>query len=108
MDNAAEVRVPASHQDQVVTCPPGARVTVDSPFTPYAGLDYSNAISFQFHPKFTPGFGEALVELRRSKYSAGANAAVAFYQSFNGCARISGWINRFLGASKLQCGARTA
>ena len=44
MDDVARVDVPTSHQDQVVACPPGARVTAASMFTPYAGLDYGDAI----------------------------------------------------------------
>ena len=98
MDDAAEVRVPASHQDQVVVCPPGARVTADNAFTPYAGLDYGDAISFQFHPEFTPEFGTALIEHRRDKYGAGAAAAAVSYRGPNDCARVRGWISRFLDA----------
>ncbi len=104
MDDAVEVRVPASHQDQVIVCPPGARVTVDNVFTPFAGLDYGDAISFQFHPEFTPEFGKALVEHRRDKYGAGADAAAASYQEPNECARIGDWISRFLDPPGLQRG----
>ncbi len=39
MDDAPAVAAPASHQDQVVTLPSGARVIASSAFTPYAGLD---------------------------------------------------------------------
>ena len=56
MDGAASVDVPASHQDQVVALPPGARVTAASAFTPCAGLDDGDAISFQFHPEFEADF----------------------------------------------------
>ncbi len=104
MDDAGEVRVPASHQDQVVVCPPGARVTADNAFTPYAGLDYGGAISFQFHPEFTPEFGTALVEYRRDKYGVGADTAAASYGGPNDCARVGGWISRFLDAPELQRG----
>ena len=104
MDDAAEVRMPASHQDQVVVCPPGARVTADNAFTPYAGLDYGDAISFQFHPEFTPEFGTALVEHRRDKYGPGADDAAASYRGPNDCARVGGWIGRFLDAPGLACG----
>jgi hypothetical protein len=108
MDHADEVHVPASHLDQVVVCPPGDCVTVDNSFTTYAGLNYGDAISFQFHPEFTPGFGKALVELRRSKYGAGADAAAASYQGSGDCARIGGWINRFLDGPGLRPGDGTA
>ncbi len=74
MDNAVEVRVPASHQDQAVVCPPGARVIASSALTSYAGLDYGDAASFQFHPKFTREFGRALVEQRRDENIKAADA----------------------------------
>src|SRR3954453_1905044 len=79
MDDTAHVRLPASHQDQVVTCPPHARVTAASAFTPYAGLDYGDAISFQFHPEFSTEFGRALIEARRDCYGALARPALASY-----------------------------
>jgi len=92
------VDAPASHQDQVVTAPPGARVTLASPFTPYAGLDYGDAISFQFHPEFAPDFGTALIEARRDRYGTLAEAAIASYGQPNDCARVGRWIGRFLDA----------
>lgn len=95
-DAPAHVRVPASHQDQVVRLPPGARVTADSTFTPYAGLDYGDPISFQFHPEFDPAFGAALVEERRDRYGALADPAIASYGQPNDCARVGRWISRFL------------
>lgn len=56
MDGAADIRVPASHQDQVVTLPPGAEVFAASDFTPMAALAYRDqpAISMQPHPEFDP------------------------------------------------------
>lgn len=56
MDSALAVAVPASHQDQVVTQPPGTDVTLASAFTPLAGLSWREhaAISFQCHPEFSP------------------------------------------------------
>ena len=96
MNGAGHVDAPASHQDQVVTLPPAARVVAASAFTPYAGLDYGDAISFQFHPEFDPAFGTALVEARRDRYGALAEPAIASYARPNDCARVAGWIGRFL------------
>ena len=98
MDDVPHVDVPASHQDQVVACPPGARVTASSAFTPYAGLDYGDAISFQFHPEFGAAFGTALIELRRDSYGALADPAIASYAQPDDCARVGRWIGRFLDA----------
>ena len=56
-----------SHQDQVLSLPPGATCVAASDFTPYAALDYPDApaISFQGHPEFSPGFSCALYGIRR-------------------------------------------
>lgn len=99
MDDASHVDAPASHQDQVVALPPGARVVAANAFTPFAGLDYGNAISFQFHPEFTPAFGAALIEARRDRYEPLAGSAIASYAQPNDCARVGRWISRFLEAS---------
>lgn len=69
MDEAAFVSAPASHQDQVVECPSSARVILRSTFTPFVGLDYGNAISFQCHPEFTTEFGTAARPLWRARRS---------------------------------------
>lgn len=100
MDDAVRVDAPASHQDQVVTLPPGARVVAESAFTRYAALDYGDAMSVQFHPEFTPEFGQALIAGRRDRYGPAADAAIASYDGPNGTApdwaRVAGWIGRFL------------
>ena len=96
MDAVDHVDAPASHQDQVTALPPGARVTLAGAFTPFAGLDYGDAISFQFHPEFTPGFATALIEGAPDRYGAMAAAAIASHARPDDCARIGGWIGRFL------------
>lgn len=96
MKDAAPIRVPASHQDQVVEAPPGARVTIASDFTPLAGLDYGDAISFQCHPEFTPGFCVALLQSRRSIYGDVTDPAVESLAGPHDCARVAQWIGCFL------------
>ena len=96
MDDAAAVAVPASHQDQVVTLPSDARVIASSEFTPYAGLDYGGAISFQFHPEFSPAFATALIEANRDRYGALATSAIQSHLEPDDCARVGRWIGRFL------------
>jgi GMP synthase-like glutamine amidotransferase len=98
MDGDGPVHIAASHQDQVVVCPPGARVTAASAFTPYAGLDYGEAISFQFHPEFEADFATALIEARRDRYGALADPAIASYERPDDRARVRQWIDRFLDA----------
>lgn len=96
MGDAAPVCVPASHQDQVVEAPPDARVTLASDFTPFAGLDYGDAISFQCHPEFTADFCVALLRSREAVYGAGTEGAVQSLAAPHDSARVAGWIGRFL------------
>ncbi len=100
MDSADEVRIAVSHQDQVVTLPPGCRVSLTSAFTPYAGLAYDDgsAISFQGHPEFDPDFAKALIEARRgTRYTdEQADAAIASLAGPNDRERVAEWIRGFL------------
>jgi GMP synthase-like glutamine amidotransferase len=100
MDGDAKVAVPASHQDQVIAIPPGARVVAGSAFTPAGILVYDDrpAISMQFHPEFDPAYARALIEARRgSRFTdAQADAAIASLDHANDRARVGGWIEAFL------------
>lgn len=77
----APFTVVAVHQDQVVTQPPGTRLTARSEFCPIAGLEWENApaVSWQPHPEFDPAFARALIEARRGEVYAPelADAALA-------------------------------
>jgi GMP synthase-like glutamine amidotransferase len=100
MDPGAKVAVPASHQDQVVEIPPGARAVAGSAFTPAGILVYDDqaAISMQFHPEFDPAYATALIEARRGdRYTdAQADAAIASLNRPNDSTRVAGWIEAFL------------
>ena len=99
MDAAVAISIPASHQDQVVELPPGARVLAASAFTPYGMLEHGQgAVSLQLHPEFDPAYAEALIESRReARLSAEvADAAVASLRRPNDNARVGGWLRRFL------------
>lgn len=99
MDGASSIADPASHQDQVVVQPPNTEVTVASNFTPFAGLAWTDrpAISFQFHPEFSPAFAKALIE-KRYDIVPDPDAAIASLDGPNDNARVGGWIRRFLEA----------
>jgi len=104
MDEAPlRIRLPASHQDQVVEKPPDADVFVASEFTPYAGLAWRDqrAISIQPHPEFDPAYAVSLIEHRRGdRYSdEQADAAIASYSGSDDRARVGGWIRRFLASA---------
>ena len=99
IDGEGSVAVPASHQDQVVVQPPGTRVVAQSAFTPFAGLAWTDraAISFQFHPEFSPAFAQALIE-KRYDIVPDPDGAIASLDAPNDSARVAGWIRRFLKA----------
>ena len=98
MDESTIFSAPASHQDQVVLQPPRTEVVASSIFTPYAALAWTDqpAISFQFHPEFSPDFAQALIESRRDRL-ADADRAIASLERPNDNQRIGDWIRRFLG-----------
>lgn len=96
-DAPASIRVAAMHQDQVVEKPADARVVCASDFTPFAALDYGDAISFQFHPEFTPEFGCDLIRARPAPLGDRAEPALASYAQADDRAIVAGWIARFLG-----------
>lgn len=100
MDPVKTIRLPASHQDQVTSLPPGAEVWAASDFTPYGALVWRHqpAISIQLHPEFEPDYARALIEARRGIVYPDdmADAAVATYEGSDDRARVGGWIRRFL------------
>lgn len=99
MDDAPAIHIAASHQDQVVELPEGARVLAGSAFTPYGMLAYGNdAMSIQLHPEFAPEYAAALAERRRGTALSDAqvDGAVASLRRPNDNARVGGWIGRFL------------
>ena len=101
MDPPAQtIRLPASHQDQVVKLPPGAEVMAASDFSPFGALAWRDqpAISMQLHPEFEPDYAIALIEARRGRVydEAQAAAAIASYGRPDDRARVGGWIRNFL------------
>ncbi len=101
MDAAPAIAVAASHQDQVVTAPPGARVLAASEFTPFGMLDYpgEGMASIQLHPEFAPRIrrgpdrGAARNPLHTDPQ---ADAAIATLHQPNDRLRVGEWIGRFL------------
>jgi GMP synthase-like glutamine amidotransferase len=99
MDGESQVAIPASHQDQVVIQPPNTEIVAASDFTPYAALAWTDrpAISFQFHPEFSPAFAKALIE-QRYDIVPDPDGAIASLDAPNDNARVAAWIRRFLTA----------
>jgi GMP synthase-like glutamine amidotransferase len=104
MDEAASIAAPASHQDQVVELPPGARVFAGSDFCPFGALAYGDqpAISIQLHPEFEPAYAKALIESRRgTRFSEPqADAAIASLDAPDDRARLGEWMRRFLATAR--------
>ncbi len=97
MDSGDKIAIPASHQDQVVVQPPRTNVVAASTFTPFAALAWTDrpAISFQFHPEFSPEFAKALIQ-RRYDDVTDPDPAIASLDAPNDSARVGMWIRRFL------------
>lgn len=97
---AAEIRLPGSHQDQVVETPPAAGVAAANDFTPFGALAYRDqpAISLQLHPEFEPAYAKALIEARRGARlgEAEADRALASYGGPDDRSQVGGWIRNFL------------
>jgi len=95
---AASIAIPVSHQDQVLVPPADVRVIAASEFTPFAGLAWDDAMSFQCHPEFQPDYAAALVESRRGHRIADALAdeALASLAKSNDRAVLTAWIRAFL------------
>ena len=100
MDDVEQVRVPVSHQDQVVEQPPATRLIAGSTFCPFGVLAYEDqpAISFQFHPEFEPHYAAALIDLRRDQLND-PEAAIASLRQGNDSQRIAQWISAFVDAT---------
>ena len=100
MDDAAEIGAPASHQDQVVVQPPNTQIVAASNFTPYAALAWTDrpAISFQFHPEFSPAFAKALIAERHDVVPE-PDAAMASLDAPNDNTRVGTWMRRFLNSN---------
>ena len=103
MREPAAFAIPAFHQDQVVTLPPGARVLAASPFTPFATIGYDDdTISVQGHPEFTPAFSAALIEARRDVYGPLAGPALlSLWQPSDG-GRAADWLRQFIDGGGLD------
>ena len=95
--------IPAFHQDQVVTLPPGARVLAASTFTPYASIGYDDdTVSVQGHPEFTPAFSAALIRSRPALYGdLAAPALLSLLQPDDG-GRAADWLRHFIDGGGLD------
>jgi GMP synthase-like glutamine amidotransferase len=103
--DGARIALAASHQDQVVTPPPGAKTILSSGFAEHAGLLYpgGTTLSVQPHPEFSAGYALACCEMAHSKGGAPdglVEAAKASLTEPMDSVRLGGAIARFLTRSR--------
>jgi GMP synthase-like glutamine amidotransferase len=103
--DGTHIALAASHQDQVVTPPPGAKTILSSDFTEHAGLLYEGGttMSVQPHPEFSAGYALACCEMAHSKGGAPDGVVAAAKTSLAKpleSARLGGAIARFLTQSR--------
>jgi GMP synthase-like glutamine amidotransferase len=99
------IALAASHQDQVITPPRGAKTILSSDFTEHAGLLYAGGttLSVQPHPEFSVGYALACCEMAHSKGQAPDGLVAAAKASLADPlenARLGGAITRFLTRSR--------
>ncbi len=95
--------IPAFHQDQVVTLPPGAQVLAASAFTPFASIGYDdNTVSVQGHPEFSPAFSAALIEAQRDLYGPLADSALLSMLQPEDTGRAADWLRQFIDGGGLD------
>ncbi|HEY1425748.1 MAG TPA: type 1 glutamine amidotransferase [Caulobacteraceae bacterium] len=99
MDASPAFSLSASHQDQVIEPPPGARVLAGSDFCPNGMLAYDGtSISCQLHPEFAPEYSIALIEGRKGQRfaEAQADAAIESLHRPDDHAKFAAWVAKFL------------
>jgi len=99
------IALAASHQDQVITPPPGAKTILSSDFTEHAALLYpgGTTLSVQPHPEFSVGYALACCEMAHCKGGAPDGLVAVAKASLAGPLeneRLGGAITRFLTRSR--------
>jgi GMP synthase-like glutamine amidotransferase len=93
------IAIAASHQDQVIAPPQGARTILSSAFAEHAGLLYGNgsALSVQPHPEFDTSFAQLCCDIRKGQApdELVAEAKASLAEPVDN-ARLGGAITRFL------------
>lgn len=95
-----EIRLLASHQDQVETLPPGARLLASSAFCPQAAFAVGDhMLALQGHPEFTKPYAEFLMHKRRPLLGAAFEPGLRSLGQPTDAGVIAGWIARFMAGS---------
>ena len=95
-----EIRLLASHQDQVEMLPPDARLLASSTFCPHAAFAVGNhMLAVQGHPEFTKTYAEFLMHKRRPLLGAAFEPGMRSLDQPTDEGVMAAWIARFLGGS---------
>ena len=93
----SEFRLLASHQDQVETLPPGARLLASSAFCPHAAFAVGDhMLAVQGHPEFTKTYANFLMHKRRALLGAAFDPGVRSLDQSTDAGVVAGWIAGFL------------
>ena len=97
MDSTADIVLAASHQDQVMLLPDGARLMARAPYCPVGGmLIGERAWTLQVHPEFSPALADSLLATRLALFGEeAAEAARITLQEPLQQNRIAGWMSSF-------------
>jgi len=94
----SSVRLLASHQDQVQSPPPGARVIARNAHCPIAGLRLGeHVLTFQGHPEFIPEYAREIMEFRRAMIGDArvAEGLASLASKEHEGVRVAAWILEF-------------
>ena len=95
-----EIRLLASHQDQVDILPPGARLLASSTFCPHAAFAVGDhMLAVQGHPEFTKAYAGFLMHKRRPLLGAAFESGMRSLSQPTDAGVIAAWIARFLADS---------
>ncbi len=103
-DEEATFAIPAVHQDQVVTLPPGAKAVASSEFCENAAIAYDGpGFSVQGHPEFSEPYQRDLYVARKAilPEPVVAKAVQSFGQQASDSRTVAQWIVAFLKSAKL-------
>lgn len=101
---AANLRLLASHKDQVVRLPPGARRIAVGERCPEAGFELGDVLTFQGHPEFTPAYAGALLDSREALLGERVyGAAKATLTEPTDSVLVARWMLNFLAAEPHRC-----
>jgi GMP synthase-like glutamine amidotransferase len=97
MDSTNDIILAASHQDQVMQLPDGARLMARAPYCPVGGmLIGERAWTLQVHPEFSPALADSLLATRLALFGEdAAEAARVTLKEPLQQNRIAGWMSRF-------------